>query len=486
MRIRLMLALANVLLQVPATGATQPATTSDGVNALLRGDYVGAAQVLQPIAERSRERDHVAEFFMATLYENGLGVPANITRACALYVRTGFPGPSPFADQAQTLVEQLRKSMTRDAFSDCLLMANTGLDTRFEPASFTIGPDYSVSWDIRGATITRSGRQTRHENLFAFRDAVFLPIRHTELAAGQQHSTPRHFMEVAIWQPWAASQWTLFWHLFEVAGDELVRIITRTVTVSAADPRDAPPVDVREFARVALTPDGNVEWTVFSGPDAGHDVIETIEERFEQRRRALAEARVDWTRRDDVGRPPALAYADAEGCSNLFVYGWSETRTEAISVRASKAFLELSNAPRTFDLAKPPPGLEVIVYVYEHPTRGSVACGGNTVTAYVPEAMWRPTRGRITIQLSEPGVSAREPQAYRATIRLEDAEFMSGTGVRVRQSQPIALSAVVGIPRRRSAWHQSAADARNCGGRSGSSAIRASKARTQARRAAQR
>jgi len=295
----------------------------------MAGDYVRAAAILQPIAERSRRHDHVAEFFMGMLYENALGVPADITRACALYVRTGFPGASPFADQAQALVEQLRTSMTRDAFSDCLLMANTGLDTRFEPASFTLAPDYSVSWDIRGATITRNGRQTRQENLFAFRDGVFLPIRHTELAAGPRHTTPRHFMEVAIWQPSTSAQWTLSWYLFEAAVDELIRVTARNVAVSAEDPRDAPPVDVREFARVALTPDGNVEWTVFSGRDAGHDVIEPIEERLDQRRRALAEARVDWTRRDDVGRPPALAYADAEGCSNLFVYGWSESRTEA-------------------------------------------------------------------------------------------------------------------------------------------------------------
>jgi len=92
------------------------------------------------------------------------------------------------------------------------------------------------------------------------------------------------------------------------------------------------------------------------------------------------------------------------------------------------------------------------VYVYERATRGSPVCGGKGLAAYVPEAMWRPTRGRITIQLSEPGVSAREPQAYRALVRLENAEFMSGA-VRVRQSQPIALSAIVGIPPRRASWH---------------------------------
>ena len=50
------------------------------------GDYQRAAEILQPIAEAPRQRDHVAEFFMATLYENGYRVlrpwcaPARCTR----------------------------------------------------------------------------------------------------------------------------------------------------------------------------------------------------------------------------------------------------------------------------------------------------------------------------------------------------------------------------------------------------------------------
>jgi hypothetical protein len=50
----------------------------------------------------------------------------------------------------------------------------------------------------------------------------------------------------------------------------------------------------------------------------------------------------------------------------------------------------------------------------------------------------------MTIELSAPGVRARSPHLYRATIRLSNAEFAGGSGIRVKQTQPIALTAIVG------------------------------------------
>ena len=59
--------------------------------------------------------------------------------------------------------------------------------------------------------------------------------------------------------------------------------------------------------------------------------------------------------------------------------------------------------------------------------------------------VWRAIAGTATIELV-PVFRVREPDTYRATIRLTGAEFVSATGARVRQSQPIRLSAIVRMP----------------------------------------
>ena len=52
----------------------------------MRGDYQRAAEILKPLAERSREPNGIAAFFMATMYDTGLGVGVDSMRACALYI----------------------------------------------------------------------------------------------------------------------------------------------------------------------------------------------------------------------------------------------------------------------------------------------------------------------------------------------------------------------------------------------------------------
>ncbi len=60
------------------------------------------------------------------------------------------------------------------------------------------------------------------------------------------------------------------------------------------------------------------------------------------------------------------------------------------------------------------------------------------------EELWRPTRGTVTIQLSPGGFPVRAPHRFRATIRIYGAQFVSPAGVRVDQTQPIMLTAIVG------------------------------------------
>lgn len=96
-----------------------------------------------------------------------------------------------------------------------------------------------------------------------------------------------------------------------------------------------------------------------------------------------------------------------------------------------------------FDLASPPTGLEVLVHVYQRPIRSWPFCT-DILMPTGPEETWRPVRGMVTIELTPPLVRAHMPWAYRATIRIVGMEVISATGIRVRQPQPLTLTAIVG------------------------------------------
>ena len=102
MRRRVFLVASALMIAVsPPRGQT---STADGVDAFVRGDYQRAADILKPIAELSPQPDHVAEFFMAALYETGHGVPVDAVRACALYTRASVDHSSPFGVQASAVL----------------------------------------------------------------------------------------------------------------------------------------------------------------------------------------------------------------------------------------------------------------------------------------------------------------------------------------------------------------------------------------------
>ena len=77
--------------------AAGPTGTAEGVAALARGDYQQAADILKPIAEGWRQPDPMAQFFMATLYQTGHGVPQDLLRACALYHARPWASTTPSA-----------------------------------------------------------------------------------------------------------------------------------------------------------------------------------------------------------------------------------------------------------------------------------------------------------------------------------------------------------------------------------------------------
>jgi hypothetical protein len=295
------------------------AATADGVAALARGDYQRATEILKPIAE-SRPDDTAAQFFMATMYESGLGVPGDLLRACALYQRAANDLQNPFGAQAERLFRASFFSHDAEWKEDCQLLARVGFDHGFEPVTFNLAPGHSTAWDLKGATVTHDGKSKRFPIQLASRGTVFLPLQHTELATGPSRSTTRHFIEVFLWRPSPdLSSWTLEWHLFEIVRDELIRIDVSAdalTTVPASAPPIAQSFDVRAYAAVRVTDNGDAEWAILQGPQARSQVIESDAERREARERALgrdaAMKRVDWTREYDVHRPPSMVYADAD------------------------------------------------------------------------------------------------------------------------------------------------------------------------------
>lgn len=434
------LAVAGAFVMAASLAQAQT-TTADGVDAFVRGDYPRAVEILKPAAE-SWPGDPVAAFFMATLYESGRGVPGDPLSACALYVRAFN---SPFSRQAESLAQAFFLT-SRSAIEECTLLAQIGFDHAFQPVTFTLEQGHWIAVDIRGATVTYEGKEKRIDLGLATGGIRFLPVEHTELAVGPARETRRHFIEFFTWIPGQPQTWTLFWHVYEAVRNDLVPITSSELVTIAAERPPTDRFDVRALARLRVNEKGDAEWAVLKEPNQP-EVIETEAERREvreeRRAREAADARVDWKRVRDPQRAPELIYADAGGCSNLFVYGRSADRTEAITLRADKEVLGLSTAPRTFDLAAQHSNLEVLVHVYERPVRSWPFCTDAGVSTG-PEEMWRATRGTVTIELSPPGVRAVTPLAYRATIHIAGAEFVSAAGVRVRQVQPITLTAIVG------------------------------------------
>jgi hypothetical protein len=445
---------ALVLLAPPVAFAQ---TTPDGVDAFDRGDYQRAAQILTPIAERwPGADDERALFHLATMYQKGLGVPADPMRACILFSRVAFPlSPTPgrFVREAIEQLHRVQETMTSEQANECFFVAHFGFEQGSWPATFMLGPRDWIALDLSrekwriSATISRAGKDTRRDvGVMMLPGTRFLSIEHTVLMTGASRRTPRDFIEFFTWFPIPGGQWSLSWQLFEVVRDDLVSVTgARLVTISA----ERPPMDfsseLRELVRLQVNDSGNAAWDV-RGPNPQSDVIETDAERREvselSRLRREADARVDWTRKRDVQDVPSLMYTDSDGCRNLFVYAWSEDRTEAITVQADRNVLELSTTPRSFDLAAHPE-LEIEVHVSEQAEHHWPFCT-DVIVLGTRRHTWRATTGRVTIELSAPGIRARLPLAYRATIRIAGAEFVSATGARVKQARQIVLSAVVG------------------------------------------
>src|SRR5438128_5595650 len=118
---RAMIATATVIAGALARAQTG---TADGVQAFTSGDYQRAAEMFNVLAMRSPRPDPAAAFFLAAMYENGLGMPQDAIRACALYVRGSVDSTTPFGRQTGILLDALRRSLSDEAFRDCLMYSS--------------------------------------------------------------------------------------------------------------------------------------------------------------------------------------------------------------------------------------------------------------------------------------------------------------------------------------------------------------------------
>jgi hypothetical protein len=221
----------------------------------------------------------MAQFFMATLYETGQGVPLDLLRACALYGRASGPSDNPFTIQAGKLMKALFRAHGVEWFQNCQALTIVGFDHRFEPVNLTLTPGHSIAWDLKGATITYQGKATPVPMPLGSRGTVFYPVRQTDLASGDPAAPYRYFNEVFLWRPSEDRRlWGLEWHLFEVVRDQLIRIDVGSwpiATLQFAEPPDWRFFDVRAYVDVRRTPEGRVEWVILQGPRAGRGVIES-------------------------------------------------------------------------------------------------------------------------------------------------------------------------------------------------------------------
>ena len=444
--------LVAVILSATTRGVAGQAGTADGVAALARGDYQRAVQILKPIAEDWRTDDTAAQFFMAGLYQTGRGVPADPLRACALYARAALNNDNPFGREAFALFSaSIARGMEFD--QECQLLASIGFDHGFEAVTFELGPGHFVEWTLAAATVTYDGRVSRAEMGFALPGARFLPLRHTELATGSTHSFRRHFIEVFVWEPARSGEWDLAWRLFEVVRDEIIPIETPGSVGTAHG--DAPPsreaFDVREYAVLRVDEAGNPEWAVLKGPRPETQRIESAAERQEVREAALARAaalkRVDWNRRYDVYRQPAMTYIAAEGCGHVQVYGWTADRSETVVVRTASPDLGLSTRSATFDLSRESVNISVEAHVFDAPQRRFNFCS-DVVMPPAPDSVgpeiWRAVAGTVTIELSPPGIRSRAPHLRRATVTLTDVVLRNAAGTTAKLPRPVTLIAIVG------------------------------------------
>ena len=263
-KVRSLVRLSALALVVAASPAQAQSPIAGALAAIAHGEYERAAELLRPIAETDRGGDPTAQFLMATLYENGRGVPQRLLHACALYQRSAFDlESSPFSAQAMRLFRTVMMPRGPEFIGDCQMLARIGFDNRFEPVTFDLGPGHSIAWDLRGATVTYQGRSKVTPVVPPVPGIVFLPLQHTALRNPGPAGSLRHFVEMLFWAGNSADGWSLTWYLFEVVREDVVQIaVLNDVKTARERPGPNDRIDPRTVVSFALQSDGRVNWSI--------------------------------------------------------------------------------------------------------------------------------------------------------------------------------------------------------------------------------
>jgi hypothetical protein len=267
MRTRVQCLLAFALFSAPFASAQS--TTADGIGALARGDTAAAFRILRPLADSASNPDPVAQFFLAAVYDGGLG--GNRIRACGLYLKSAIVA-NPLASQARLLADAIGGLGPR--MPDLCSAAGTRAWGEPLPARFVLGPDHVVAIDAAGFVIRYRGTERSAAIDPGGLEWVFLPTRYTRLQVARPGARARHFIEFFSWSPddpLSPRLWSLSWCVYEVVESE---IHVAAFVLLAYVAGDRPPADypVNSVARLRINGDGEVE-AVASGPNLSTSVI---------------------------------------------------------------------------------------------------------------------------------------------------------------------------------------------------------------------
>ena len=89
------------------------------------------------------------------------------------------------------------------------------------------------------------------------------------------------------------------------------------------------------------------------------------------------------------------------------------------------------------DFVFPRPKIKVVVY--ERPERSWDFCTDVHWTRV--QEVWRAVAGIATVQVVPSGRNRPSEPTHTAIVTIDDAEFVSATGARIKQTQPIRLTA---------------------------------------------
>lgn len=422
-----------------------PASQADvdaGVRAFLAGDYGQAVDRLRPIAEHwTAPVDGTATFFMSMAYAEGLGVRRDAVRACALRVRA-LAITRPLALALERLNTHAMAAFSPEQLAECLMRSAAGFDLEFAHTTVTLAPGRWVGLDLSApdaaimATITTPAGEWRHTVTGVSPGLRVMPVRHTALQVGGHSPGRRDFLELFAWMPNEPSGWRLHWIVREVLDEDLVDVLTEQVMTTAAS--EPPVLDrgaLERLARVHVGASGEAEWEIRRGAQTRTDIIpphaERLEIAAEARARREAEASVDWKRNDNAFRAPRFTYtpAAAGGCRAVFVYAWSADRMESITLDIRAPLPPGVSA--VFDLASGAP-VAVTTTVFESPQGQPGYCSDVSIDDGRLRATWRAVRGRLTVTRSAEGIRVSQPGMSRVVIDIDQAEFASDTGGRLK------------------------------------------------------